>query len=57
MQMQGNHQRSAQRPGPDTRAKIADHSSFRMIERVHGHLTNDDAYDAMTVMLRTSRDR
>ncbi len=38
-------------------AKIADVRSLRMIERVYSHLTKDDAYDAMMVMLRTSRDR
>jgi integrase len=32
-------------------AKIAGHSSLRMIERVYSHLTNDDAYDAMMDML------
>jgi hypothetical protein len=37
--------------------KIAGVRSMRMIERVYSHLINDDAYDAMMVMLRTSRDR
>ena len=32
-------------------AKIAGHSSLRMIERVYSHLTTDDAYDAMMEML------
>lgn len=32
-------------------AKIAGHSSLRMIERVYSHLTNDDAYEAMMAML------
>lgn len=38
-------------------AKIAGHSSLRMIERVYSHLTNDDAYEAMMAMLRAPRDR
>lgn len=37
--------------------KIAGVRSLRVIERVYSHLINDDAYDAMMVMLRTSRDR
>lgn len=32
-------------------SKIAGHSSLRMIERVYSHLTDDDAYDAMILML------
>lgn len=32
-------------------AKIAGHSSLRMIERVYSHLTTDDAYDAMMEMM------
>ncbi len=32
-------------------ARIAGHSSLRMIERVYSHLTADDAYDAMMAML------
>ncbi len=32
-------------------AKIAGHSSLRMIERIYSHLTNQDAYDAMIDML------
>ena len=35
-------------------AKIAGHSSLRMIERVYSHLTTDDAYDAMMEMLTKS---
>lgn len=38
-------------------AKVAGHSSLRMIERVYCHLTNDDAYEAMMAMLRAPRDR
>lgn len=38
-------------------AKIAGHSSLRMIERVYSHLTTDDAYDAMMTMLATSARR
>jgi integrase len=32
-------------------AKVAGHSSLRMIERVYSHLTTDDAYNAMVEML------
>ena len=38
-------------------AKIAGHSSLRMIERTYSHLTNDDAYDAMMEMLNKGRGR
>jgi integrase len=32
-------------------AKVAGHSSLRMIERTYSHLTTDDAYNAMVEML------
>jgi integrase/recombinase XerD len=38
-------------------AKIAGHSSLRMIERVYSHLNTDDAYDAMMEMLAKSSRR
>lgn len=38
-------------------AKIAGHSSLRMIERVYSHLTNQDAYDAMMDMYARSEKR
>lgn len=38
-------------------AKIAGHSSLRMIERTYSHLTNDDAYEAMMNMYARSEKR
>ena len=38
-------------------AKIAGHSSQRMIDRIYSHLTNQDAYDAMMDMYARSEKR
>lgn len=38
-------------------AKIAGHSSMRMIERIYSHLTTEDAYDAMIAMYARSEKR
>jgi integrase len=38
-------------------AKIAGHSSLRMIERTYSHLTDQDAYDAMIAMYARSEKR
>lgn len=38
-------------------AKIAGHSSLRMIDQVYSHLNTSDTYDAMISMLRESQER
>jgi site-specific recombinase XerD len=38
-------------------AKIAGHSSLKMIERIYSHLTTEDAYDAMIDMMARSERR
>jgi integrase len=38
-------------------ARIAGHSSLRMIDQVYSHLNTTDTYEAMLRMLNTSEER